>query len=336
MHILTQNIHRLFQEAAGNDGSAGSNGADNSNPPPDPAAVEQRAREMGWAPKEQWRGNPDHWIDASTFVQRGEQVLPILQANSRKDRAELENLRRQMQQQSAQLQAANESIQVLTNLSTEQSRNAAKEKRRELLRQQAEARSSGNTDLEIDIGEQIADVTAQINASRDEESNEGERPARGKKPNGKQGSQQPQSSDSTTNNDPTADPQYQAWLGENSWYGTDRRRTALAVAIGQELRSDPANNHLQGRAFFDKVTAEVNKVLAPPRTPSKVESGANGGNGAQRNNEADPASGKTYADLPQDAKEACERFAKQVVGEGRAFKDIASWRKHYITQYFNS
>ena len=35
-------------------------------PPADP--VEDLAREMGWAPKDQWRGDPDQWKDARTFV----------------------------------------------------------------------------------------------------------------------------------------------------------------------------------------------------------------------------------------------------------------------------
>lgn len=37
-----------------------------ADPPADP--VEDLAREMGWAPKDQWRGDPDQWKDARTFV----------------------------------------------------------------------------------------------------------------------------------------------------------------------------------------------------------------------------------------------------------------------------
>lgn len=325
MYILRNVIHRLF-EAAGDDGAAGGGGDGGA---PDPAAFEQRAREMGWAPKEQWRGNPDNWIDAPTFVQRGEQVMPILQANLRKRDVQVTTLQQQIQDKDRRLAAAEEAISVLTNLSTEQGRNAAKEKRRELLRAQADARREGDTDAEIELGEQIADVTSQINAAEAKPAAAGGKP--GKAP------VTGTAPAPTAATDPTTDPAYQAFTQENPWFGTDNRKTVLATEIGRELRNDPANNHLQGKAFFDKVVAEVNKVFAPPRsTTSKVESGTGNGAATTRGNDTDPASGKSYNDLPDDAKAACERFSKTVVGEGRAFKDIAAWRKHYVIQYFNS
>jgi small-conductance mechanosensitive channel len=33
--------------------------------------VEEKARQQGWTPKEQFRGNPDEWVDAKEFVARG-------------------------------------------------------------------------------------------------------------------------------------------------------------------------------------------------------------------------------------------------------------------------
>lgn len=42
------------------------------------------ARLMGWHPQAEFRGNPDDWVDAKTFVMRGEQQLPIMRENNRK------------------------------------------------------------------------------------------------------------------------------------------------------------------------------------------------------------------------------------------------------------
>lgn len=39
---------------------------------------EARATRMGWSPKEQFRGDPSKWVDAKTFIERGETMLPIL------------------------------------------------------------------------------------------------------------------------------------------------------------------------------------------------------------------------------------------------------------------
>lgn len=338
---LLRNLIRGVLHAAGNDGGEAGGGGDaagagdnagggaggaDAGSGADPA-VEQLARDRGWAPRSEWRGNPSHWIDAGEYVQRSEQMIHILRSNLCKSESELAALRRQVQEQNARLAAATESIEVLTNISTEQSLNAAKEKRRELLRQRAEARTAGNTDAEIALEEQIEDVTSEINSLAVEE------PAtpKGKKPAAKQQPRQQQEPESN----PEQDPEYIAWTQDNPWFGTDSRRTALATAIGAELRKNPANNGLQGRAFFDKVTAEMNKFLGVQQRPggSKVEGGGpgNGGGGG-----GGTVNGKSYNDLPQDAKEACTRQAKLVVGEGRAFKDMASWQKHYTTMYFNS
>lgn len=305
--------------AGGGDTGAANGGAD--------PAVEQLARDRGWSPREEWRGNPSHWIDAGEYVQRSEQMIPILRSNLRKSEGELAALRRQVQEQNARLAAATESIEVLTNISTEQSLNAAKEKRRELLRQRAEARKEGDTDAEIALEEQIEEVNSTITTLGAEETAP---TPKGKRPAGRQPQQQEQPA-----GDPTQDPDYIAWTQANPWFGTDGRRTALATAIGSELRKDPANNGLQGRAFFDRITAEMNKFLGTqPRPSSKVESGGAGGGGGGDSTRT--STGKSYNDLPQDAKEACTKQAKLVVGEGRAFKDMASWQKHYTTMYFNS
>lgn len=45
---------------------------------------ETRAARMGWAPKDEWRGDPERWIEADEFLKRGEERLPILQERLRK------------------------------------------------------------------------------------------------------------------------------------------------------------------------------------------------------------------------------------------------------------
>ena len=54
------------------------------DPPLEERDYETEARLMGWHPKEEFRGNPDDWVDARTFITRGEQQLPILRENNRK------------------------------------------------------------------------------------------------------------------------------------------------------------------------------------------------------------------------------------------------------------
>ena len=54
--------------------------------------VEARARDMGWSPRDSWRGKAEDWIDAETFVKRGTEILPILRAKSRGSSDECPNV----------------------------------------------------------------------------------------------------------------------------------------------------------------------------------------------------------------------------------------------------
>lgn len=46
-------------------------------------SVEERAARMGWVPRDKFRGDPEKWTDAATFVKNGEESLPILRERLR-------------------------------------------------------------------------------------------------------------------------------------------------------------------------------------------------------------------------------------------------------------
>ena len=50
--------------------------------------VETAARDMGWVPESEWKGDPEHWRPADEFVQRGKELAPIIASQLRKERAE--------------------------------------------------------------------------------------------------------------------------------------------------------------------------------------------------------------------------------------------------------
>lgn len=278
---------------------------------PDQAAIEAKAKSMGWVPKEEFRGDPERFTDAAEYVRRGEEMLPIVRAENRRLQEQL-NLQAQHQRQlEADARAAKEAVEALKQSNAAIAEQKRKDQQKEIRRQLAEARKAENTELELQLEEQLEELRQPPK----------EEPA-------KQGTQQQQTA-------PAIDASTQQFMAENSWFGTDKRRTALAMAIGQELRNDPANAGLQGAAFYAKVKEEVFKEMPLPgqaRQTSKVESGSsragssNGGGG----------SGQTYSDLPADAKAACERQASKIVGKGRAYETMADWRKAYAELYFNS
>jgi hypothetical protein len=184
--------------------------------------VEQRAVEMGWAPKEEFRGDPDKWIDAESYVRRGEEVLPIVQANNRKLMTKVEGLTSELTEAKALLRAATESIEALKEFNSTQTRAAAKEKKGEIITAIAEARREGDVETEIELTEQLTETNAALKEAE-------------KKP------------DTKPNGNGTAnpiDPALKEWMVENPWFGvtTDpasKRKSAIALAIAQDIRTTP-------------------------------------------------------------------------------------------------
>jgi hypothetical protein len=272
--------------------------------------IEQRAKEMGWAPKEEWRGDPERWIDAEQFVHRGEEILPILRSTNRKLQDEVAALKNEVSATKTALQNSATAIEELKKFNSEANREKMKESKAALISQLKKAREDGNLDAEVELGDQLDSVRA---AERDA----------AKPPAKTNGAEEPKT--------PQVDPDYPAWASDNPWFQKDNRKTALFMAIAAELRQDPANDSLKGRKFYDKATTELEKTLggpAPRRQPKVEGASQSGGDGGTK---------KSFADLPADAKVACDKTGERLIGpksKGFAYESVAQWRDAYTTKYF--
>lgn len=286
---------------------------------PSPEVV-ARAKEMGWSPKEEWRGNPEQWIDADAFVERGETLMPLLKANNRKLTSELQATRAQLSEAQRIIAANTEAIEELKKFNTSSLRQQATAQKKELAKAIAEARRENNVEEELELTERLNETTRVLKETEDQ-------PVV-KKP--KVTGQPPSGSEEPN---PAEHPEFKAFVEENPWFNRDRRKTSLALGIAEELRADPKWKNVYGKAFFDEVVRELNETLGNGQQPpvSRVEGGAGNGTGAGGNG---ATRGKGYSSLPADAKAACDKQASRLVGEGRAYKTIDEWRKAYAAKYF--
>ena len=126
------------------------------------ADVETRAKAMGWQPQTEFKGDPSKWRPAEEDVQRGEELLPIVQASERRLRQENQQLQGKLGTLETQLTAATESIDALKEFNTEATRRAAKQERENLVRALAEARRSGDTETEVALTDQLEAQRAAI------------------------------------------------------------------------------------------------------------------------------------------------------------------------------
>lgn len=274
---------------------------------PDPK-IEAEAKTLGWVPKEHFRGDPERWSDAETFVKRGKEILPIIRANNAKLQEQLATLRSENANLAAHVTSSNEAIAELKKYQDENTRREVEKERTKLLKDLKQAKKDDDTDLEVDIEDQIKKVDKALEAKPEPE----------KKPEPKR------------QEAPEVDPAFTAWLSEpeNQWFQTDRRKQSLAVSIAQELRS--SGSKLVGKAFFDRVGEEVHEYLGSKVTLDKVNGSKGGGGGGGGGS----SGGKTYKDLPSDAKAACDGFVSSLVGPGRAYKTEAEWRTKYAADFF--
>lgn len=60
--------------------------------------VEAKAIKLGWTPLEKFKGDPEKWRDATEFVERGENMVPILRATVKRQEKKIEDLDKAMRE----------------------------------------------------------------------------------------------------------------------------------------------------------------------------------------------------------------------------------------------
>lgn len=52
------------------------------------------AREHGWVPKDEFKGDESRWVDAETFMKRADEMMPLLKAQNARMKRELEQMKK--------------------------------------------------------------------------------------------------------------------------------------------------------------------------------------------------------------------------------------------------
>jgi chromosome segregation ATPase len=264
---------------------------------------------MGWLPKEKYleQGRPEkNWVDAETYVERGEEVLPLLRANNKQLVGQVTELQTKTSELAAQLASANESIEALKDLRTTLNIDKVKKEKTEILDSIKVAKQEGDVDAEVALTDKLTQVNAALK--------EAEKPA---------------VKTVTTATPPPITPEAQAWMGKNPWFGTDLGKTGYAQGLAQEWQK--AGKKLGTQEFFDHVDAKVAEVFDPNRARREGGSKVSETTNSERTDGG--TSGRSFSDLPADAKEAFERQAKKLVGPGKVYKTRQELQKVYVDQY---
>ena len=273
------------------------------------AAVEQEARALGWVPEGEYRGDKSRWIDAETFVKRGTELMPILQANNRRLVDQNQKLQGRIGELEESVKAATESVEELRKFHTAETKRKVEDERKRIMAELKAAKKDGDVDAEVELTSALNQVDKALEA---EDKRKPDEPPKRK----------PAATDEVH-------PDFHDWSSDNPWFGKDKRRTRQVMDVAQELRA--SGSRLEGRAFFDKCAEEAAETFGwdgEGRPATKYGSGRPTGGGARKG-------GKTYDDLPADAKAACDSYAEKIVRKGGPYPDMKSWRDYYTKEFFS-
>lgn len=269
---------------------------------------EEEARKMGWKPQEEFEGNPDRWVSAEEFIERGKHILPILTKNNDRLKSELSVRDQRIASLSNSLKEAQNAIENLKQYQSEATKRAVEQAKKDIVARLKVAREEGDIDAEVQLSEQLGELrnTEKAASSATEEDNSNKQVAQ-----------------------PT--PELMEWKQENTWFEQDQERTARFLRIAAALRA--SGNQSVGRAFVDEVSKAEKELDAisgnnvNKKPASKVDSSSIGSRPS--------GSVKSFNSLPEDAKKACLDYANKLVGPNKAYKNLEEWKTAYTKDYFN-
>jgi len=169
--------------------------------PPEPVVdpeIEDRAKLMGWSPKEEFRGDPERWRPAEEYVQRGEDLMPLLKSQLKKYESNITDLTSKVETQA-------ETMKRMAKVSETVSDRAYEKAVDDLERKQLDAVAKGDTE-------------GYVSLKREEKNLQKPEPI--EIPESDQGG-----------NGKGTHPEFQPWLQDNPWYKENKTLSDYADGI---------------------------------------------------------------------------------------------------------
>jgi hypothetical protein len=281
---------------------------------------EERARKTGWSPLEDFPGKPEKWMDAKTWVERGETFIPFLRQSNQTLKGEVATLQQQLMEERRLNQMRDKALAELQENAAEQRVQDTTEAREGLVEQIVAAHEANDLRLELKLRDDLAELNERLREAK-------------RKP-----AVQPTPSGSEAQLPPAIQTAMEKFTADNPWFKDDQMMAAAAVAAMDVLNKSGKAAAMTPEQKFDYVATEVRKRFGMNDNPRRnaaprVEGSRMDGSGAGSN-------GRAFEDLPAEAKRQCDQLAKRFVGKTDAggavkYKTIADYRARYASDYFD-
>jgi hypothetical protein len=260
--------------------AAATEGQETDNTPPQETEPEKRAKRLGWVPKDDFKGDPEHWRSAEEFLDWSDKAAPSLRRDN-------DRLHRRLTEVEGLLKESKDTLGEFREF-------ASKSEQRAFERAKAEIQSR----IEKGAADADAGAVRAGMAELDALNKDAPKPVERK-------------IEQRNGADPKLDPVIQDWIDREQWFMRDRSLNAYAVDVFGDLeRNKPGMSVDERLAETKRLTREKFPEKFggnPMRNGAAAVSEPSGGAGGRKK-------GKTYEDLPADAKKACDKFVKTIPG----------------------
>lgn len=276
--------------------------------------MEAKARDMGWRPKEDFKGDPSAWRDAPEYVRRGEEILPVVRSRLEKSEARNAELADKLERANKDFAGKFKRLEHMSEV--------ALTKQAEQLKSQYAARKEAAV--------QAGDLDEYRRADKEEDDALGDLAEKTKPP---VEASQDGAFDALP---PATRTTIKGWVDDNTWFTTDKEMNALASAHHEKLLTEKPGMTLTQNltAVRDYVKRKFPEKFGEEEAPargSRVEGGGRSSGGA---------SGSLWAKLPADAKAQADKFIEKdglFLKRGETLeKDQQKARERYAKEYLES
>lgn len=255
---------------------------------------ESEALKMGWIPQNKFRGDPEKWTDAETFVRRGEEYLPFIKAQNRDLEEKASTLEKKISDYDRQMKEMAKHLNKAEEVGYKKAVEEYKEMQKRAFQQGDEDAFNLATEKLDELSKEKPKKVIEI-----EEKDEKPEPI------------------ITSDQKELLD-----WHRDNPWFEKDQEMTAYAVSIANFINSTRPNIS-SNREYYDTVTEYVKKQFPDrfenkkQRAPSDVVEAPTGGKAVKK---------RSFERLPPEAQAACKRFMA-------ASNNPEAVKKSYVDNY---
>jgi hypothetical protein len=281
-------------------------GADGGDDDEDTDEDKAAARRIGWVPETEWKGKkaPKHgFMSAKEYIARGEQVLPVMIERNRRLNDAVADRDKTNRELSGKLDEAikkvgelGEVVGTLHKANVDVAKRAYDKARKDILDAQIKAATDADPAKVATLQTQLdeldktkpVDPPARTAATEDDEDDDGK--------GGNKGRQQRQNDGTPQPSQATRD-----WIAKNKWFNESPKLNGAAIEQHTENMKSGMTEDESFEVLADQIKEEFpDRFENPERRRAPAVSRPRGGGGTP------PKKGKTFDDLPTDAKAAFE------------------------------